>query len=64
MIDFIDTVFAYLSSKIGLSKDQVKLVAILYTNVPLCAILKRLPDNKPYLKNLFNIAYVLSIKCV
>jgi lysophospholipid acyltransferase len=62
MIDFIDTIFAYLASNIGLPKDHVKLVTILYTAVPLCAVLKRLPDDKPYLKNLFNIAYLLWIK--
>jgi lysophospholipid acyltransferase len=56
MIDFLDVAFAHLAQKIGLPKDQVKLVTILYTAVPLCAILKRLPDDKPTLKNLFNIA--------
>ena len=57
MIEFIDSVFATLSPYVGLSKDQVKLVTILYVAVPLCALLKRLPDDKPHLKNLFNIAY-------
>ena len=55
MIDFLDAVFAYAAPYTGLSKDQVKMVTILYTTVPLCAVLKRLPDNKPYLKNIFNI---------
>ena len=58
MIDFIDSVFATLSPYVGLSKDQVKLVTVLYVAVPLCAVLKRLPDDKPHLKNLFNIAYL------
>jgi lysophospholipid acyltransferase len=57
MIEFVDAAFAYLAPYLGLSKDHVKLVTLLYTAVPLCAVLKRLPDDKPYLKNLFNIAY-------
>jgi hypothetical protein len=57
MIDFIDSAFETLSPYVGLSKDQTKLVTILYVAVPLCAVLKRLPDDKPNLKNLFNIAY-------
>lgn len=58
MIDFVDAAFAYAAPYTGLSKDQVKLVTILYTAVPLCAVLKRLPDSKPYLKNIFNIRYL------
>lgn len=56
MIAILDAVFAVISSYVGLPKDQVKLVAILYIAVPLCAVLKRLPNDKPYLKNLFNIS--------
>src|SRR5579859_5669205 len=62
MIGFIDAAFAYVTPYTGLSKDQVKLVTILYTAVPLCGILKRLPDNKPHYKNLFNIAYQIPNK--
>jgi lysophospholipid acyltransferase len=58
MIDFIDAAFAYAAPYVGLPKDHVKLVTILYAAVPLCAVLKRLPDNKPYLKNIFNITYL------
>jgi lysophospholipid acyltransferase len=61
MITAIDTAFAYLAPYSGLPKDQLKLVTILYAVVPLCSILKRLPDEKPHLKNLYNIAYVPSI---
>jgi lysophospholipid acyltransferase len=57
MIPFIDAAFAYLAPYTGLPKDQFKLVTILYTAVPLCAILKRLPDNKPHYKNIYNILY-------
>src|SRR5438876_4948956 len=57
MIYIMDAGFAYIAQHIGLSKDQLKLVIILYTAVPLCAVLKRLPDNRPYLKNIFNIWY-------
>jgi lysophospholipid acyltransferase len=57
MIGILDKGFAYLAPYVGLSKDQFKLVTILYIAVPLCGILKRLPDNKPHLKNVFNIRY-------
>jgi lysophospholipid acyltransferase len=56
MIEAIDSLFIFLAPYSGLSKDQLKLVTILYTAVPLCAVLKRLPDDKPNLKNAFNIA--------
>jgi len=55
MIDFLDAAFASVAPSVGLAKDHLKLVTILYISVPLCAVLKRLPDDKPYLKNLFNI---------
>jgi lysophospholipid acyltransferase len=61
MIDFVNAIFAHIAPYVRLSVDQVKLVTILYTAVPLCAVLKRLPDDKPYLKNIFNIAYTTSI---
>jgi lysophospholipid acyltransferase len=57
MIHLLDLAFAALAGYVGLSKDQLKLVTVLYAAVPLCGVLKRLPDNKPYLKNTFNIAY-------
>ena len=60
MIPAIDAAFAYLAPYSGLPKDQLKLVTILYGVVPLCSILKRLPDEKPHLKNLYNIAYIHS----
>lgn len=60
MIQLLDAVFAFLVPYIGLSKDQLKLVTCLYTAVPLCGLLKRLPDDKPHLKNIFNIAYFLN----
>jgi len=56
MIPAIDAAFAYLAPYSGLPKDQLKLLTILYTAVPLCSLLKRLPDEKPYLKNVYNIA--------
>jgi len=61
MILLLDAVFEFLAPYVGLSKDQLKLVACLYAAVPLCGILKRLPDDKPHLKNLFNIWYSLFI---
>jgi lysophospholipid acyltransferase len=59
MIHLLDAAFAYLAPYVGLPKDQFKLVSILYVAVPLCGILKRLPDHKPDLKNVFNIVYIL-----
>ena len=58
MIVFLDAAFAYLAPSVGLAKDHLKLIACLYVAVPLCAITKRLPDRKPHLKNIFNIAYL------
>jgi lysophospholipid acyltransferase len=57
MLALLDAAFASLAPAVGLPKDHVKLLTILYVSVPLCAILKRLPDDKPYLKNIFNIVY-------
>ena len=33
----------------------VKLLVLFLVSYPLAGILKRLPDNKPYLKNIFNV---------
>jgi lysophospholipid acyltransferase len=57
MIHLLDAIFAFVAPYVGLSTDQLKLVTCLYAAVPLCGILKRLPDDKPHLKNLFNILY-------
>jgi hypothetical protein len=59
MLALLDAAFESAAPSVGLPKDHLKLLTILYISVPLCAILKRLPDDKPYLKNLFNIAYPL-----
>lgn len=66
MIGFVDAAFAWLAPYVGIPKDHVKLVTILYIAVPLCSILKRLPDNKPHLKNIYSIALVsfkISLMC-
>jgi hypothetical protein len=36
----------------------VKLIVLFLGSYPLAALLKRVPDNQPNLKNIFNIAYV------
>jgi lysophospholipid acyltransferase len=58
MLAFLDAAFDSAAPSVGLPKDHLKLLTVLYASVPLCAILKRLPDDKPYLKNLFNVAYL------
>jgi hypothetical protein len=58
MLALLDAAFESAAPSVGLPKDHLKLLTILYISVPLCAILKRLPDSKPYLKNVFNIAYL------
>ena len=64
MLAFLDAAFASLGPAVGLPKDHVKLLATLVVSVPLCAILKRLPDDKPYLKNIFTITFPPSLQCV
>lgn len=53
MIPFIHTPFAYLGSKIGTSPDELKLIFSFFLSYPLAGLLKRIPDNRPHLKNFF-----------
>lgn len=60
MIRLLETyLFEPIASLFGLPKEQLKLVWCVLASYPLCGILKRLPDSKPVLKNLFSIAVSL-----
>ncbi|KAI9662041.1 MAG: lysophospholipid acyltransferase [Alyxoria varia] len=55
MLPFIDAPFAALSSSLGASTDEIKLIFSFLLSYPLAGLLKRIPDDKPYQKNLFII---------
>ncbi|MCJ1406409.1 lysophospholipid acyltransferase [Ptychographa xylographoides] len=56
MLPYIDLPFEYLSGITGASVDELKLIASFLISYPLAGVLKRIPDGKPYQKNLFIIA--------
>ena len=45
-------------------KLSVKLIASFLLSYPLAGVLKRIPDAKPYQKNLFIISYALMFKLI
>lgn len=47
------TAFAYLADATGASVDELKLISSFLFSYPLAALLKRIPDSKPYQKNIF-----------
>ncbi|KAK6440496.1 Lysophospholipid acyltransferase [Oleoguttula sp. CCFEE 5521] len=47
--------FAYAANALGASTDELKLIFSFLLSYPLAALLKRLPDNNPKLKNCFII---------
>ncbi|KAL6719604.1 Lysophospholipid acyltransferase [Lecanora helva] len=49
--------FEYAGSLTGASVDELKLIVSFLLSYPLAGALKRIPDAKPYQKNLFLIAY-------
>ncbi|KAK5315234.1 Lysophospholipid acyltransferase [Exophiala xenobiotica] len=59
MIPGINIPFEYLAKAVGSSVDELKLLSCFLFSYPLAAALKRLPDNKPHLRNLFSIAVTL-----
>lgn len=59
MLPYIDIPFQYASSTTGASVDELKLIASFLLSYPLAGVLKRIPDAKPYQKNLFIIAVSL-----
>lgn len=49
------TAFQYVAAILGASSDELKLITSFLISYPLAAVLKRIPDGKPALKNLFII---------
>ncbi|KAI5803186.1 MBOAT, membrane-bound O-acyltransferase family-domain-containing protein [Geopyxis carbonaria] len=56
MIPFIDLPFIWLSNLLGASKDELKLIFCIIISYPFARLLKQLPDNEPWKKNLFLIS--------
>ena len=48
--------FEYAANILGTSTDELKLITSFLLSYPLAAILKRLPDDRPALKNVFGIS--------
>ncbi|KAK5279614.1 Lysophospholipid acyltransferase, partial [Cryomyces antarcticus] len=48
--------FAYAANALGASTDELKLISSFLVSYPLAAVLKRIPDRKPWQKNIFIIA--------
>ncbi|EEQ90171.1 hypothetical protein RJZ56_003066 [Blastomyces dermatitidis] len=53
MLPYINTPFSPVSDATGASIDELKLITSLLLSYPLAGVLKRLPDSKPWLKNVF-----------
>lgn len=53
-----------LSLQRGADQLQVKLIASFLISYPFAGVLKRIPDQNPYQKNLFIIAYALKLSKV
>lgn len=56
MIPYINVPFDYASNLLGASTDEIKMVFLFLISYPLAGILKRLPDSKPWTKNVYIIA--------
>ncbi|KAK3048877.1 Lysophospholipid acyltransferase [Extremus antarcticus] len=56
MIPYINIPFDYVSNLLGASTDELKLIFSFLISYPLAGVLKRLPDDKPWLKNVFSIS--------
>ncbi|OHF00541.1 MBOAT family protein [Colletotrichum orchidophilum] len=56
MLPFIHKPFELLASRLGASPDELKLVFSFLISYPLAGLLKRVPDSRPDLKNLFIIS--------
>ncbi|ETN45610.1 uncharacterized protein HMPREF1541_09442 [Cyphellophora europaea CBS 101466] len=59
MIPGIDKPFVALADATGASTDELKLIFSFLTSYPLAAILKRIPDRSPWMKNVFIISVSL-----
>ncbi|KAL8824787.1 MAG: hypothetical protein Q9191_004825 [Dirinaria sp. TL-2023a] len=59
MLPYIDIPFQYGANLSGASVDELKLIFSFFLSYPLAGVLKRIPDAKPYQKNLFIITISL-----
>ncbi|KAI9741824.1 MAG: lysophospholipid acyltransferase [Cirrosporium novae-zelandiae] len=59
MLPYINIPFAYAAGLTGASVDELKLIASFLLSYPLAGILKRIPDTKPYQKNIFIVGVSL-----
>ncbi|EEH16836.1 hypothetical protein PABG_06923 [Paracoccidioides brasiliensis Pb03] len=59
MLPFINTPFVPVANATGASIDELKLIASLLLSYPLAGTLKRIPDSKPWQKNLFIVGVSL-----
>ncbi|KAF5964170.1 mboat family, partial [Fusarium coicis] len=55
MLYFLHRPFVALADTVGAAPDDLKLVTSFLISFPLAALLKRIPDSRPDLKNLFAI---------
>lgn len=56
MIDLLNSSIVTIAGYAGLPPDPLKIIVCLLLSYPLAAVLKRLPDDRPVLKNLYCIA--------
>lgn len=56
MLPYINLPFQYVAGIVGASPDELKLITTFLLSYPLAGLLKRVPDEKPALKNLFIVA--------
>ncbi|KXT16954.1 hypothetical protein AC579_7423 [Pseudocercospora musae] len=59
MLPYINYPFEYVAGKLGASTDEFKLICSFLISYPLAAVLKRLPDDQPHIRNVFNISVAL-----
>ncbi|TAQ85623.1 1-acylglycerol-3-phosphate O-acyltransferase/1-acylglycerophosphocholine O-acyltransferase [Chlorociboria aeruginascens] len=55
MLPYINIPFQYAAGILGASTDEIKLITSFILSYPFAALLKRVPDEKPALKNIFII---------
>ncbi|KAI9810983.1 MAG: lysophospholipid acyltransferase [Pycnora praestabilis] len=56
MLPYINAPFSYVAGNLGASVDELKLITSFLLSYPFAGVLKRIPDSKPYQKNVFIIA--------
>ncbi|KAK0251454.1 Lysophospholipid acyltransferase [Friedmanniomyces endolithicus] len=56
MIPYINVPFDYVANLVGAPTDELKMIFLFLISYPLAGVLKRLPDHKPWTKNVFIIS--------